>query len=180
VGFDAISTLSEEVENPRRNILLATVLTCLFTGVFSGVQIYAGQLVWPYGSEAFPDVDTAYVFVAGKAGGVWLLPRVNFTLLLASVGSGVGAQLTSSRLLCSMGRDDVIPKRFFGALNARTQTPTNNVLLTGALALVGAFLLSYQPSAEMMNFGAYIAFICVNLAALVHCSVRGGDRRLVS
>jgi amino acid transporter len=180
VGFDAISTLSEEVENPRRNILLATVLTCLFTGLFSGLQIYAGQLVWPYGSAPFPDVDTAYVFVAGKAGGVWLLQLVNFTLLVASVGSGMGAQLASSRLLYSMGRDDVIPKRFFGALNPRTQTPTNNVLLTGALAMVGAFVLSYQLSAEMMNFGAFIAFMGVNLAALVHYSVRGGDRRLVS
>lgn len=177
VGFDAISTLSEEVENPRRNILLATVLTCLFTGIFSGVQIYAGQLVWPYGSAEFPDVDTAYVFVAGKAGGVWLLQLVNFTLLVASVGSGMGAQLASSRLLYSMGRDDVIPKRFFGALNARTQTPTNNVLLTGALALVGSFLLSYQMSAEMMNFGAFIAFMGVNVAALMHYSVRGRDWR---
>jgi putrescine importer len=180
VGFDAISTLSEEVENPRRNILLATVLTCLFTGIFSGVQIYAGQLVWPYGSGSFPDVDTAYVFVAGKAGGVWLLQVVNFTLLVASVGSGMGAQLASARLLYSMGRDDVIPKRFFGVLHPRTQTPTNNVLLTGALAMVGAFVLSYQLSAEMMNFGAFVAFIGVNLAALVHYTVRGGDRRLIS
>ena len=180
VGFDAISTLSEEVENPRRNIMLATVLTCLFTGVFSGVQIYAGQLVWPYGSEKFPDVDTAYVFVAGKAGGAWLLQLVNFTLLVASVGSGMGAQLASARLLYSMGRDEVIPKRFFGTLNPRTHTPTNNILLTGALALAGAFVLNYQLSAEMMNFGAFIAFMGVNVAALVHYTVRGGDRRLVS
>ena len=86
---------------------------------------------------------------------------MNFTLLVASVGSGMGVQLASSRRLYSMGWDDVIPKRFFGALHARTQTPTNNVRLTGALAMV-------------------VAFIGVNLAALVHYSVRGGDRRLVS
>jgi amino acid transporter len=180
VGFDAISTLSEEVENPRRNILLATVLTCLFTGIFSGMQIYAGQLVWPHGSGTFPDVDTAYVFVAGKAGGVWLLQLVNFTLLAASAGSAITAQLASSRLLYSMGRDEVIPKKFFGALSARTRTPVNNVILTGALAMVGVFVLSYELSAEMMNFGAFIAFMGVNMAALVHYSVRGGDRRLVS
>lgn len=180
LGFDAISTLSEEVENPRRNVLLATVLTCLFTGVFSGIQIYAGQLVWPYGSAPFPDVDTAYVYVAGKAGGTWLLQLVNFTLLVAGVGSGMSAQLASARLLYSMGRDDVIPRRFFGMLNPRTQTPSNNVLLTGGLALAGAFLMSYQLGAEMMNFGAFIAFIGVNLAALVHYTVRGGDRRVMT
>lgn len=177
LGFDAISTLSEEVENPRRNILLATVLTCLFTGIFSGAQIYAGQLVWPYGSEPFPDVDTAYVYVAGRAGGTWLLQLVNFTLLVAGVGSGMAAQLAGSRLLYSMGRDEVIPKRFFGVLNARTQVPANNVLLIGTLALGGAFVLSYQLAAEMMNFGAFIAFMGVNLAALVHYTLRGRDRR---
>jgi amino acid transporter len=180
VGFDAISTLSEEVENPRRNILLATVLTCLFTGIFSGMQVYAGQLIWPHGSEKFPDLDTAYVFVAGKAGGQWLLQLVNFTLLVAGAGSAITAQLASSRLLYSMGRDDVIPKKFFGTLNARTRTPINNMLLTGALAMAGVFILSYELSAEMMNFGAFISFMGVNLAALWHYSVRGGDRRLFS
>jgi putrescine importer len=179
VGFDGISTLSEEVENPRRNILLATVFTCLFTGVFSGLQIYMGQLVWPHGTP-FPDTDTAYTYVAGKAGGPALFQLVNFTLLVAGAGSGMGAQLAASRLLYGMGRGNAIPKKFFGALNERTHTPYNNVLFTGGLALVGAYLLSYQLGAEMMNFGAFIAFIGVNLAALVHYTVRGHDRRLLS
>ena len=69
IGFDGISTLSEEVENPRRNILLATVLVVLIIGVLSAVEVYAAQLVWPHG-EKFPDIDTAYVHVAGRAGGV--------------------------------------------------------------------------------------------------------------
>ena len=47
IGFDGISTLSEEVHNPRRNILLATVLVCLLTGVLASIQVYAAQLVWP-------------------------------------------------------------------------------------------------------------------------------------
>ncbi len=46
-GFDGITTLAEEVENPRRNVLLATVRVCLFTGVFGGLQIYLAQRVWP-------------------------------------------------------------------------------------------------------------------------------------
>src|SRR6516162_11479919 len=47
IGFDAISTFSEEVENPKRNILLATVLVCVVTGVLASIQVYAAQLVWP-------------------------------------------------------------------------------------------------------------------------------------
>ena len=51
IGFDGISTLSEEAENPRRNILLATVLVCLITGVLSSLEVYAAQLIW--GSRPF-------------------------------------------------------------------------------------------------------------------------------
>src|SRR5438105_13075272 len=47
IGFDGISTLSEEAENPRRNILLATVLTCVIIGLLSAVEVYAAQLLWP-------------------------------------------------------------------------------------------------------------------------------------
>src|SRR5207302_9361200 len=68
IGFDGISTLSEEAENPRRNILLATVLTCLVIGILSAVEVYAAQLLWP-ASEPFPNVHTAFVFAAGRA---WL------------------------------------------------------------------------------------------------------------
>src|SRR2546423_12730050 len=58
IGFDGISTLSEEAENPRRNILLATVLTCLVIGILSAVEVYAAQLIWP-ATEPFPNTDTA-------------------------------------------------------------------------------------------------------------------------
>src|SRR5437763_13838180 len=47
IGFDGISTLSEEAENPRRNILMATVLTCLVICILSALQVYAAQLVSP-------------------------------------------------------------------------------------------------------------------------------------
>src|SRR5215469_14754765 len=61
IGFDGISTLSEEAENPRRNILLATVLTCLVIGILSALQVYAAELVWP-ASEPFPNETTAFVY----------------------------------------------------------------------------------------------------------------------
>ena len=47
IGFDGVTTLAEDVKNPRRNLLLAPLLVCLFTGIFSGLQIYLAQLAWP-------------------------------------------------------------------------------------------------------------------------------------
>jgi len=177
IGFDAISTLSEEVENPRRNILLGTVITCLLTGLLAAVEVYAGQLVWPFG-ETLPDIDTAYVHIAGRAGGLWLFHAVNLTLLVATIGSGSGAQLAGARLLYGMGRDNALPRRIFGAIDARSGVPRNNVLITGGIALVGAFLLSYQRGAELLNFGAFIGFMGVNLSALTRYWIRGDRRRL--
>src|SRR5881394_4412398 len=66
IGFDGISTLSEEAENPRRNILMATVLTCFVIGILSSLEVYAAQLIWP-ASQPFPNSDTAFTFVAGRA-----------------------------------------------------------------------------------------------------------------
>jgi putrescine importer len=126
IGFDGISTLSEEVRNPRRNILLATVLTCLVTGVLASLQVYTAQLVWPE-TNNFPDVDTAFVDVAGKAGGQWLLVTVNAALLIATIGSGSGAHLGAGRLLYSMGRDNAIPRQFFGVVHPRTRIPRNSI-----------------------------------------------------
>jgi len=174
IGFDGISTLSEEAENPRRNILLATVLTCLVIGILSAMEVYAAQLVWP-ASQPFPNVDTAYTYVAGRA---WapLFAIVGFTLLVANFGSGMGAQLGAARLLYGMGRSKALP-RFFGAIDPKHRVPFNSVIFVGAVALAGALLVSfgifsYGLGAEMLNFGALIAFMGVNLAAFVRYDFR--------
>ncbi|HVU15443.1 MAG TPA: APC family permease [Candidatus Didemnitutus sp.] len=177
IGFDGISTLSEEAENPRRNILLATVGTCLVIGVLSAAEVYVAQLLWPAGS-GFPDVDTAYVWVAGMA---WkpLFQVFGIVLLIANFGSGLAAQLGAARLLYGMGKSGALPRSFFGRVDPSHRIPRNNVLIIGAIVLAGAFALSYELGAEMLNFGALIAFMGVNLAALVRYYVRAaGNRRL--
>lgn len=183
IGFDGISTLSEEAENPRRNILLATVLTCLVIGILSAVEVYAAQLIWP-ASQPFPNEDTAFVAVAQRA---WppLFAVVGFTLLVANFGSGLGAQIGAARLLYGMGRSNALPKSFFGAVDARHHVPRNNVIFVGACALTAALLVtvgmfSYGLGAEMLNFGALIAFMGVNAAAIVHYYFRQNERKLLN
>jgi len=178
IGFDAISTFSEEVRNPRRNILLATVIVCLITGVLSGLEVYAAQLIWgskPFDSE---NVESAFALVSGKAGGAVLFQIVNFTLLIANIGSGMGSQLAAGRLLYGMGRGGALPKSFFGAIEPRRRIPRNNIVAVGVFSLVGAGLLeffanrlgggAYEIGAQCLNFGAFIAFMGVNAAAFVH------------
>ena len=104
IGFDGITTLSEEVENPKRNVLLATVLVCLFTGIFSGVEVYLGQRIWP-NWHSFPNLETAFMDVCRRVGGTPLFQAMGAILVLAALGSGLTGGLGAARLLYGMGRD---------------------------------------------------------------------------
>jgi amino acid transporter len=177
IGFDGISTMSEEVENPRSNIMLGTVFTCLAIGILSAVEAYAAQLAWPTRSPFPPEIlDTAYVHVALRVGGRFLFLLLNGTLLVANMGSGIAAQFGAARLLYGMGRENALPRRFFGVTSRRTAIPHYNVLLLGLITLIGCFVLTFDRGAELLNFGAFIAFMGVNLAALLHYGFRSKEK----
>jgi putrescine importer len=178
LGFDCISTLSEEAKNPRRNIMLATVLTCVITGVIAAIEVYIAQLIWP-ASEPFPHVDTAYVWVAGR---VWppLFGLLGFILLIGTLGSGLVAHLGSARLLYAMGRSKALPAGFFGSLDPAHRIPRNNVLAVGVVLLFAMSVLDFGVVAQTVNFGALLAFMGVNAAAFVRFFVRAERRTIVN
>jgi amino acid transporter len=184
IGFDGITTLSEDVKNPRRNVLLATVLVCVFTGVLSGAEVYLGQRVWP-NWHTFTNLETAFMDVCQRVGGPWLFQAMGLILMLAALGSALAGGLGAARLLFGMGRDGVLPRKFFAHLHAETNTPTWNIILIGAVAYCGAVALNYVGNAyehagELLNFGAFLAFMGVNVSVFWHFAVLGrGQRRRV-
>ena len=165
IGFDGITTLAEDAINPRRNVLLATVSVCLFTGLFGGLQIYLAQRVWP-DWHTFPNLETAFMDVTQVVGGKFLFQALAFVLILANLGSGLSGQAGLSRLLFGMGRDNVIPRRFFAYLDPKHNTPSLNIIMIGVIAFLGAIVLNYERAAELINFGAFLAFMGVNAATL--------------
>ena len=167
IGFDGVTTLSEEAKNPAKSVLRATVLVCLITGIFSGAQVYLAQRVWP-DYNSFPDAETAFMDVASRVGGSRLFDAMALTLILASVGSGLSGQAGAARLLFGMGRDQVLPKKFFGSLSKKHSVPTYNIVLIGFLTLLGSLFLDFERAAELLNFGAFLAFMGVNLATIRH------------
>ena len=106
--------------------------------------------------------------LAGRAGGVVLFMAVNAALLVATIGSGMGAQLGAARLLYAMGRDGALPPKVFGAVEPKKRIPGNNVLLIGVISLLGALVMTYETGAELLNFGALLAFMGVNLSSVRH------------
>ncbi|HVR24202.1 MAG TPA: APC family permease, partial [Candidatus Polarisedimenticolia bacterium] len=94
------------------------------------------------------------------------------------VGSGMGSQLGAARLLYGMGRSNAIPKSFFGAIESKRRIPRNNVLFVGVCAMLGTTFLTFERAAELLNFGALLAFMGVNAASFTRYFVRDRNRDL--
>jgi amino acid transporter len=186
IGFDGVTTLAEDVENPKRNVLLAVVLTCIFAGVCSAFEAYLGARVWP-DWRSFPNLETAFMDICRRVGGAFLFNAMGFILIVAAFGSGLTGTLGAARLLFGMGRDGVLPRKTFGYLKPGSSTPTFNILLIGFISFAGAVLLNYVGSAyehagELLNFGAFLAFMGVNLATFWQFTVTrqpGYQRKLL-
>ena len=180
VGFDGITTLAEDVKNPKKNILVAIITVCLFTGLFSGLQMYlaqgTAQSMWLEGGlkahlpfyERIPEenIETAFFTVCRQVGGVLLFNAMTITMFIACVASGLAGQLGAAKLLYGMGKDNVLPRKFFGYQDKKRNSPDYNILLVGVLSIFGALALNYQKTAELINFAALIAFMGVNLGAI--------------
>jgi len=165
IGFDSVTTLAEDVHNPKRNVLVATVAVCLFTGTFGGALTYLAQRVWP-DFRTFPDIATAFMDATRKVGGSGLFEAMVLLLIVANLGSGLTGQVGAARLLFGMGRDNVLPKRFFAYLDPKRNTPTFNILVIGALTFAGSLGKRYDLIGELLNFGAFLGFMGVNAAAI--------------
>ena len=163
IGFDGITTLAEDVKDPKRTVPLAVVLTCLFIGLCAVVQVYLAQRAWPDYST-FKNLDTAFFDVCALVGGKFLFNAFTLIMTVACLGSALTGQVGAARILFGMGRDNALP-RFFARLDRRSN-PALNIWIIGVLVLVTSLCLKYAGAAELINFGAFLAFLGVNLAVI--------------
>ncbi|WP_168626822.1 MULTISPECIES: amino acid permease [unclassified Cryobacterium] len=165
LGFDSVSTLAEETKDPTVKVPRAIMLTTLVAGaLFIGIS-YVGHLVLP--THAFTDVDSAALDVMGVAGGQFLAAFFTAAYVAGATGSALASQASVSRILFAMGRDGVLPRGFFGRINKRFGTPVLAILAVSVVSLV-AIWIDLGLLAEMISFGALIAFSAVNLSVVKH------------
>ncbi|MBP2845763.1 APC family permease [Dickeya oryzae] len=170
LGFDGISSLSEETKDAGRVIPKAIFLTALLGGVIFVVVSYFLQLYFPDISRfQHPDASQPEImlYVAGKAFQFGILIFSCVTVL----ASGMAAHAGVSRLMYVMGRDGVFPERFFGYVHPRWRTPSLNVLLVGVIAL-SAISFDLVTATALINFGALVAFTFVNLSVISQFYIR--------
>ena len=163
LGFDAVSTLSEETHDAQRNIPRGIVLTVLAGGLIFVITSFVMQ--WAHPGFSFQDVSTAGFEVDKQTGGKTFANIVNTIGIVGGFASCIAVQASTSRLLYVMGRDGVFPRRVFGYLHPRFRTPVWNLILVGVVALF-ALKLSLDTATSFINFGAFLAFVVVNLCVL--------------
>lgn len=176
IGFDAISTLAEDTKHPEQDISIATILVCIIQTVFCVVTVYLATLVWP-DFRSFPNPETAILDVGRTAGGSWMMGFLIFILLVAGLASALTGQAGASRLLLGMGRDGVLPGRIFAYIDPKYSTPVRSIYLMGVISLIGSLTLRFQLVVELLNFGAFVGFILVNLSVIRHFYLRRRERR---
>ena len=164
LGFDGMSTLAEETYKPEKNIGKGILIAlCIMIVVFVA-QTYVAALILPDWANTDPDMG---FFDACYAAGGLLLQ--NFMLVINIVAIGIAnimnAQIASSRLLFSMGRDGVLP-RVLGKVHPKYQTPWVAAIFLGAFSLVLTLTAGQFGGmtvlAPMVNFGALASFIVLN------------------
>ena len=181
IGFDAISTLAEDAKDPRRTIPRAVLLAPIIAGVLFIAVSYAGHLVFPAWQD-FTDVDSAALDVIGAAGGKILTAFFTAAYVVGCFASAMIGQATVSRILFSMGRDGLLPKRVFTVLSRRFGSPVWTILIVGVISLL-AIVLSLDYVATVISFGALTAFTIANLAVIktyARDKKHGGPVKVVS
>ena len=170
IGFDAVTMYAEEAKSPKI-MPKAILLTVLLGGTIFFVAAYFTQQRFPDWNEFAPGGDMQYVedstlpLIGNFVGGNVLSAVLTAAGFAATLASGLASHASVSRMLLVMGRNNVLPKKFFGYINPKTHTPTFNIVLTGAVSLLAA-AFTLEMIAAFINYGALIAFTFVNLSVI--------------
>ncbi|QHC75111.1 APC family permease [Rathayibacter sp. VKM Ac-2805] len=180
LGFDAISTMSEEARDPGRTVPRAIILTTIIGGLIFTAIAYASALVIPSVAD-IADPDAAANQIMDVAAGKWLEIFFLVAYISGCFAAALAAQASVARILFAMGRDGVLPRRLFGSISRRWRTPVGAALFVGVVSLA-ALVADLNTVASMISFGALAAFSLVNLAVIKHFLIderrRGGSALL--
>jgi amino acid transporter len=173
LGFDGISTLSEETRGTPAAVGRATLLSLLLVGALFMLQTWvAADLA---AGMRFSSPETAFYEVAQRAGGEWLrLITILAVVMASAIANAMAAQAAVSRILFAMARDGKLPA-ILAKVHPRFQTPYVSTLAVAAVSLlVGLFFSSrVDDLTSVVNFGALTGFVLLHLSVINHYWMRG-------
>jgi APA family basic amino acid/polyamine antiporter len=164
IGFDSVSTHSEEAKNPQRDVpigivaslAICTVLYIAVVAVLTGMVNYKDLDVNAPVATAFAQVGLGWAKVLIAVAGVAGITSVLLVMMLSQ-----------PRVLLAMARDGLIPYSFFGAVHDKFRTPYKSTILTGIFVGILAAFLPIDVLLELVNIGTLLAFVIVCAAVLI-------------
>ncbi|MFD1705987.1 APC family permease [Siminovitchia sediminis] len=176
LGFDAVTTLSEETVDAKRTIPKAIFLVTIIGGVLFIIVSYVGQMVYP-NYMSFEDPDSAPLQIAVFIGGNLFKAMFLAGYVLGCFASAASSHASVSRLLFAMGRDTILPKKIFGYISPKYRTPLYSTVIVSFLAL-SSLVFSLDTVASFISFGALAAFTIVHISVISHYFVKHKRRSL--
>ena len=186
LGFDAISTMSEEHKGNERTIGRATLAALAVVGLLFVVQTWVAALFVSAPDRLVGEGDaagTAFYDAAEVAGGHWLSVLTAVATAIAwGFANALVAQAATSRLLFSMARDRQLP-RFLARVNQRHQVPVNATLLVAGISVVLGVWFAHRDDgitllSTLVNFGALSAFLLLHASVVTYFVVRRAGGRV--
>jgi len=176
LGFDGISTLSEESRGGRNAVGRATLIALLLVGLLFIAQTWIATDLAR--GMHFRSDDTAFYEIAELAGGPHLrLLTIIATVLASAIANAMAAQAAVARILFAMARDGKLPA-VLAKIHPRFKTPYWSTLFVGAVSLgVGlVFATRIDDLARIVNFGALSGFLLLHLSVINHYILRRRSR----
>jgi amino acid transporter len=172
LGFDGISTLSEESRSGKAAVGRATVLSLLLVGVLFMLQTWIATDL-SLGLH-FSSPETAFFEITERAGGAWLrLVTIIAVVMAAAIANAMAAQAAVSRVLFAMARDGKLPA-ILAKVHPRYKTPYVSTLAVAGISLLGGLLFAERIDdlARVVNFGALTGFVLLHLSVINHYLIR--------
>jgi amino acid transporter len=172
LGFDGISTLSEESRSGKAAVGRATVLSLLLVGVLFMLQTWIATDL-SLGLH-FTSPETAFFEITERAGGAWLrLVSIIAVVMAAAIANAMAAQAAVSRILFAMARDGKLPT-ILAKVHPRYKTPYVSTLAVAGISLLGGLLFAERIDdlARVVNFGALSGFVLLHLSVINHYLIR--------
>jgi len=165
LGFDAISTASQEARNPRVDVpraLLGSLAVC--SVLYIGVAVVVTGLAPAHSL----DVPNPIAFAVARAGQplAWLLPLINLGALFGLTSVALVLLYGQSRIFYAMAGDGLLPA-LFGRVHSGLRTPVGGIMVTAGVCAVLAGLFPVGLLAEMDSIGTLLAFTVVCAGVLV-------------
>ncbi|MGE5701095.1 MAG: APC family permease [Clostridia bacterium] len=174
LGFDAVTTYTEEAVDPKKTIPRGIILVALIGGLIFTVASYFSTAVIP-AITVLKDPEAASPEIAYILGGAFFQSVFLAGAITGTIASGLASHTSASRLLFAMGREKVLPGKFLAYVHPRFSTPINSILITGVFCLA-AIWFDLDTALAFINFGALTAFTAVNLSVMFYFVIRKKQR----